>query len=50
VGREAPRRELRRRWPRSGFDDKQREKVYLAVGEGYRESLAGHAAQGNLDL
>jgi len=33
-----------------GFDDKQREKVDLAVGKGYREAMRGYAGMRNLDL
>ncbi len=33
-----------------GFDDKQREMVNLAVGQGYREAMTGYAAMRNLDL
>jgi uncharacterized protein (DUF2252 family) len=33
-----------------GFDDKQREAVNLAVGESYREAMAGYAGMGNLGL
>ena len=33
-----------------GFDDKQREKVNLAVGKAYREAMSGYAGRGNLDL
>jgi uncharacterized protein (DUF2252 family) len=33
-----------------GFDDRQREGVNLAVGNGYREAMSGYAATRNLDL
>ncbi len=33
-----------------GFDDKQREMVNLAVGQGYREAMTSYAAMPNLDL